>query len=478
MKRNFTLVSAWILLSLGVTAQTSDNFNSRPGVTTAQVKSYLQGQCWMFSEFHVNNSGWVPAIEGDGAMVSGTSVTASSTTGIYTPVLDVPGNISISFRYKFNHTFGNGVRRWLKVYLTDEDNNIVSLLDSVEFNSVSGTTIYDFSKSFSPVGSGLYKVYINYQGTGGSTAIAIDELVISADRHYTGGCNTAPVAVNDNISGGANHHASGKVTLNDSDPNNDAFTAYLVNGSADGEVVFFADGNFTFTPNEAFTGSTTSFTYRICDNGAGTLCSEEATVNLNFPVGATLPVSLVDFKGLYKDDGKVSLSWITNFEQNSKRFEIERSLDGIKWETAGTVKAQGVATVKHSYEFMDEVSSRTVNKKDLYYRLKLVDLDGRTSVSRILIVRVYNTRTLKMVSVTPNPSRNDIAVNIQLNEDAMVSMKILNAAGSVVMNKTLKTGAGSNSFIMDGTSKLKPGMYVLEVTINMRERMIVKLIKE
>jgi hypothetical protein len=479
MKRNFTLVSAWILLALGVSAQTSDNFNSRPGITTSQVKGHLQGQCWQFVECDVNNSGWVPAIEGDGAMATTGDVTPTAATGIYTPVLDVPGYISISFKYKFNHTFGNGaVRRWLKIYLTDQDNNVVSMIDSIEFTNVSASTVYDFNKSFSPVGSGLYKVYLNYQGELGSTAIAIDQLVISASRKYNTGCNAPPVAVNDNIPGSPNHHASGKVTINDSDPNNDTFGAILLNGSPDGEVVFFADGNFTFTPNENFTGNTTSFTYMICDNGAGSLCSEPATVTLTFPTNGNLPVSLVDFKGLYKDDGKVLLSWVTTFEQNSKRFDIERSLDGVKWETAGTVNAQGVSTVKHSYEFMDEVSNRTASKKDLYYRLRQVDLDGRVAVSKILIVRVYNTRTLKMVSVTPNPSKNDITVTVQLNEDAMISMKILSSTGAMVMNKTTRAGAGNNSYFMDGTSKLRPGMYVLEVTINQRERMIVKLIKE
>lgn len=479
MKRNFTLVSAWMLFALGVSAQTSESFNSRPGVTIPQVKGHLQGQCWQFSECDVNYSGWVPAIEGDGAMVTTGSVTPTSSTGIYTPVLDVPGWINISFTYKFNHTFGNGaVRRWLKIFLTDADNNIVSQLDSIEFTNVNATTVYNYTKNFAPVGSGLYKVYLNYQGELGSTAIAIDQLVISASRKYNTGCNAPPVAVNDNVAGSPNHHAVGKVTINDSDPNNDTFNAYLLEASPDGEVIFFADGNFTFTPNEDFTGSTTTFTYMICDNGPGSLCSEPATVTLNFPTNGNLPVSLVDFKGLYKDDGKVLLNWVTTFEQNSKRFDIERSLDGVKWETAGSLNAQGVSTVKHNYEFIDEVSSRTASKKDLYYRLKQVDLDGRVAVSKILIVRVYNTRTLKMVSVTPNPAKNDITVNVQLNEDAMISMKILSANGGMVMNKSTRAGAGNNSFIMDGTSKLKPGMYVLEVHINQRERMIVKLIKE
>jgi len=69
-------------------------------------------------------------------------------------------------------------------------------------------------------------------------------------------------------------------------------------------------------------------------------------------------------------------------------------------------------------------------------------------------------------------------VNVQLNEESYIVMKVLNGSGGEMMRKSVKAGAGSNSYLMDGTSNLKPGMYVLEVTINSKERMIVKLIKE
>jgi stage V sporulation protein SpoVS len=83
-----------------------------------------------------------------------------------------------------------------------------------------------------------------------------------------------------------------------------------------------------------------------------------------------------------------------------------------------------------------------------------------------------------MVSVTPNPAINDIAVTTQLNETSYVAMKIFDASGVVVLNKALKAGAGANSFIMEGSSHLQPGSYMLDVTVNSKERMMVKLIKE
>jgi hypothetical protein len=153
-------------------------------------------------------------------------------------------------------------------------------------------------------------------------------------------------------------------------------------------------------------------------------------------------------------------------------------LDGIRWETVGALKAQGTSTVKTNYSFNDQVSRNTANKKDLYYRLKMADLDNKTSLSRILVVRVYNTRSTKMISVSPNPAKNDINATLQLNESSMVVMKIVNSTGVEMQRKTLKLEKGINSILMEGTSRLNPGLYFLEVIINSNERMIVKLIKE
>ncbi len=477
MKRILLFASLWMFASLTLSAQTSEKFNSRPGVLLSQVKSYLQNNCWTFTSFNVNSDGWDPTIEGDGAIVSEAGAFSNPHAGIYTPVLEVAGNITISFKYRFNSNFSGEIRRWLKIYLVDANHEIQSELDNIEFTNTSNQTEYTYSKSFG-AGSGLYKVYISYNGLGGSTRIGIDDLNISARQYYASGCNSAPVAVNDVINGTAGRTASGFICTNDFDPNGDLFDCYVITNSPNGTVTINENKSISFIPNAGFTGNSTSFTYQLCDQGFGPLCSNIATVTINFPTGGFLPVSLIDFNGLYRDNGKVELNWVTTFESNSNRFEIERSLDGVRWETAGSIKAQGVSTVKKAYSFLDDVGRNTANKKDLYYRLKMSDNDGKTALSRILVVRVYNTRSTKMISVSPNPAKNDIVANVQLNEASVVVLKVMNNAGHVVMRKTVKLSEGSNSIMMDGTSRLQPGLYILEVIVNNSERMLVKLIKE
>lgn len=481
MKRNVThslILLLALFFCIGLLAQTSDSFNSRPGVSINQVKSHLENHCWTFYDFDVNQNGWNAGIEGTGAMVSIESVTSTQKTGIYTPVLNVSGNITISFKYKFNQSLSNGARRWLKIYFTDHANTTVALLDSIELANIKTSTLYKYNRTFSHTSTGLFKLYINYQGSGGSARIAVDDLSISAPMVYSSGCNDAPVSVNDNISGQANRTASGNIFKNDHDPNNESLVPYIVDNSPNGNVTIEPNGDFWFMPNPGFKGSSTTFTYRVCDKGSSPLCSDDAKVTINFPRSALVPMSLVDFSGIYKTDGKIEISWATNFEQNSDRFEIERSFDGATWEKTGTLKAHGISSIKKSYNFTDNAGRNTASKKDLYYRLVQVDLDGRESHSRILVVRVYNTKSLKTVSVTPNPAVNDIGVSLQLNERSFIVMKIINNNGKEIARRSMHLSEGSNIYVFDGTSRLTPGMYFLEVFINSKERMIVKLIKE
>lgn len=472
MKRIITLFAVITAFTGAFAQTTTENFNSRPAVALPEVKAYLQSHCWQFHDFDINNGGWDPAIEGDGAMVSGAGATSTQNTGILTPQLGLNGTLPLSFKYKFSAPVTE--RRWLKVYLTDGNNNILSLLDSLELTGDNNTTVYAYDKVLTAGGSGCYKIFLNYQGIGGENRIAIDQLSLGAPTCFADGCNQPPVAVNDFVGGAANHTASGNVLPNDYDPENGVLTATLISNSPDGTVVLNSFGTFTFTPNAGFNGLTTSFTYIVCDNF--NLCSDVATVLITFQTQGSLPVTITDFGAVYAND-LVNVRWVSTFELNNDRYEVERSTDGLSFKTVGTVKGMGNSSTKHEYQFNDDVSRNILNKNDLYYRLKQVDVDGKSSYTKILIVRVYRTKSLQSLSVTPNPTINDIKVNVQLNENAFIVVKVANSTGIEVMRRTTRGSNGTNSFRLEGTSRLQAGVYFLEVIVNSNERMMVKLIK-
>jgi hypothetical protein len=472
------MICTLLLSALAATAGTTENFNSRKGVPIQNIRTSLQSSCWTFHHFDINHNGWNPKLEGDGAMVSDQTAMLAGNSGIFTPILNVASSIKISFDYTFSENFSAESSRWMKIGLANSENEIIQMLDVIDFNGANATRPKKYNTVLRNIIPGDYRLVLLYGGSGGSARIAVDELNTSAPFKYEGGCNTAPVALKDKITGLYNRTASGTLLNNDKDRNNESLKAFLIKDSPDGKVELEEDGSFVFTPDKDFTGNFTSFIYRICDNGSINLCSPNTSVSINFPPVTIAGNQLVDFKGSYKNNGNVELAWNTKPGNNLDKFEVERSIDGRSWQNSGTIPAKNESDNVHDYTYTDKVNKNTALKKDLYYRLKQVKTDGSISTSRLLIVRVYNTRTVTMISVTPNPVKSDIAVNVQLQESSYVSMRIFNNSGTSVLHKITEAERGINNLVIDGSSKLKPGMYMLEVIVNSKERMLVKLIKE
>jgi hypothetical protein len=68
-------------------------------------------------------------------------------------------------------------------------------------------------------------------------------------------------------------------------------------------------------------------------------------------------------------------------------------------------------------------------------------------------------------------------VNVQLKEKCFVVMRVTDGSGSELIKQSVMGENGSNSYNIEGTSQLQPGMYQLEVIINSNERLTMRLAK-
>ena len=466
------LIAVLVSASASAAPGTSENFNSRKGTPLRLIRAYLQNSCWTFHHFDVNGDSWNPKIEGDGAMVSESGAIGYANAGIYTPLLVVANEFDVSFHYKFNSDFPEEHKRWIRICLANAQNEIVQILEEVNINGAQATKHRKYATGFKNITPGQYRLVLLYGGSGGNADIAIDKITTSAPYQYEGGCSRAPLASMEHLAGSFNRTASGSLI----DGNKPSLKTFLIRGSADGQVELNEDGNFRFIPAKNFTGRSTSFVYRVCDESGTNLCSPATTVRINFP--SKNNNQLVDFRGSYKYNGNVQLAWVTQTGSQFDRFEVERSTDGRSWQTSGTITARQAVAYGNDYTYIDRVKKNTALKKDLYYRLRQVSADGTTSLSRLMVIRVYNTPVLTMISVTPNPLKKDLSVNVQLNESSYVTMKLRDQSGNTVINKVLEADRGLNSLLIEGSSLLTPGPYMLELIVNSKERMLVTLIKE
>ena len=100
--------------------------------------------------------------------------------------------------------------------------------------------------------------------------------------------NRAPIAVDDSYETFEETALSGNLLDNDSDPDGDAISVVpSAQTSANSEIIINADGSFSYTPNEGFSGTET-FTYQVCDDAEPPLCAEGevriAVIKNNAPV--------------------------------------------------------------------------------------------------------------------------------------------------------------------------------------------------
>jgi len=164
------------------------------------------------------------------------------------------------------------------------------------------------------------------------------------------------------------------------------------------------------------------------------------------PSQAGLPVEMKSFKAL-KENNSVKVSWEVGTEANLMGYEIQRSQDGIKFETIGFVDAAG----KSNYSFMD---SNPLSGTNLY-RVVSIDNDRRLKYSSIVSI---NGRKDLYLSRFPNPTTTTLMVQHQ-EVSAPAVLRVTSIDGRAV--KLVRLALNSVQTNMD-VSKLRSGNYILE----------------
>jgi hypothetical protein len=184
---------------------------------------------------------------------------------------------------------------------------------------------------------------------------------------------------------------------------------------------------------------------------------------------STPNTNLANFRGETIKYRRVALKW-QSAPLPSAAYSIEKSRDG---ENFAEVDSKKIRQVNGEFQWIDEYP-KLIN----CYRLKMTDSNGATTYSRTLVVHVPKTGDVTMVSATPDLSVNDIDVDLDMKEPAMVNMTITDKDGNNVIRQNAKGSAGLNQFTVKGSHALKPGDYFLKVVVNGSDALLVKLIKE
>jgi hypothetical protein len=165
-----------------------------------------------------------------------------------------------------------------------------------------------------------------------------------------------------------------------------------------------------------------------------------------------LPVSFGSFNAI-EQSGKIKLSWRILTEENTDRYEIERSANGTSFTTIGQVAASKL----EGYSWLDNSPLNGVS----FYRIKAVDKDASAMYSSVIRMKLQTTSF--EVAVSPNPVKGG-RVNLQISNPTKgnYTVTLFNAVGQVVFTRNLEVN-GSTVIPMNLPASVKSGIYNLQL---------------
>ncbi len=372
-------------------------------------------------------------------------------------------NVVNNVVYGINHEgaiYGlyNGGSRYSNFY-----HNTVSL-DAV--NATAGTT-YGYYQSSSDTAIMVMNNLITI-GRGGSGVKY--GLYLSSTLTPTVMSNYNNVYLNSAGTGAQNfgYYGAAKLTLSDWQTS----TAQDIN-SVTLDPIYTAPSSGDFLPTQATMdnlGSPVGVLFDIRDSSRSLVSPDMGAYEFGLKI---VPVTLKSIAAtIVKQD--VSVIWKTASEINFSYFEVQRSTDGSNFEYVGRVA--GIASGS-MYKFNDlEIVNRVKAGSVIYYRLKMVDVDGRFKYSPVVNVRINNVNTI--VSVYPNPFKDQLYLRLNASASAMGTVTISDVTGRLATRpQQVMVKEGDNVIQVNNLQGLPKGMYIVKLVYG-SSNLVYEVVKE
>jgi len=208
-------------------------------------------------------------------------------------------------------------------------------------------------------------------------------------------------------------------------------------------------GNWTeLTTGSAVVGDRVQFNgYTLANDGYYTIGSKDYILS-------PLPIELLDFNAI-KNDKRVDINWKTASERQNDYFIVEKSKDGIVFETVSMVKGSSNSTRNLEYLETDFNPFNGIS----YYRLKQTDLNGKYTYSKIVSVNYHFTDS--GMDVFPNPNNGDFNISLLGLENKEVLILIKDVSGKECCSKVILTQSDREIIAIDMAGVLAPGTYLI-----------------
>lgn len=314
------------------------------------------------------------------------------------------------------------------------------------------------------VGQSLYEE-VNFVPSNQSAGINYGWNCREGNHNYQSGCtnfvSTNPIFEYDHTTGGQS--ITGGYVYRGILPANSALVGYYI-------TTDFVTGNIWLVKSDgSFVKQTVNRLTNIAGFGEGIDGSLFAVRRSGTGSGlyrislvAPTPVNLTQFSAVSTSNGD-KLTWTTNFESNTKQFELEMSNNGTQFSSFATVPAQGNPNGA-TYTYQHVIS----NSMDIYYRILIRESDGSFSYSDIVHLK---NQTQKMIRLQPNFIQNQLLVFS--NSQPLQKIQIFNMQGAKVFEKSGNLQPGNQSIPLQNLPKSTYTIRFVGKNFSETERLVV-----
>jgi hypothetical protein len=197
-------------------------------------------------------------------------------------------------------------------------------------------------------------------------------------------------------------------------------------------------------------GTGPDYTFTV---GAATLGGNPMTSANCFDI--LLPLKLSSF-GASVNNCAVNLNWVSETESDFKNYQVESSTDGVSFNAVATINPlQNNTGSMQRYSYQD----KTPRQGKVYYRLKMINIDGSFSYSSIIPLKL--DCNMSSVLIYPNPVGDVLNVNITNANENSTNANLFDSDGRLLLAKKLMSGTN----LID-MKKFPGGLYLLELNNN------------
>lgn len=223
---------------------------------------------------------------------------------------------------------------------------------------------------------------------------------------------------------------------------------------ANGTILKTINGGSSWTKDDSLTSKNLETIYS--KDGNILAAGRSATIIRNNSLLA-LNKSKIEISGLNIKDEAIKISWAVEKTSPISKFELDRSIDGIRFENIATLS-------NNQTEYYDKNVFTSANTY-ICYRLKVILVSNSFEYSSVLKVSRQNISSYKVVHLE-NPSSTSFRLKITSpnNIDARISIYLLN--GKLVSTYKQKINKGVSVIDVPNSSHLNKGEYYITTTIN------------